>query len=45
MWPLILQIARTHILSRLRQTLVGVFGVAIGVGFSVMMASIMEGSQ
>ncbi len=45
MWPLILSIARTHILSRLRQTLVGVFGVAIGVGFSVMMASIMEGSQ
>ncbi len=45
MWPLILSIARTHILSRLRQTMVGVFGVAIGVGFSVMMASIMEGSQ
>jgi lipoprotein-releasing system permease protein len=45
MWVLIFSIARTHILSRLRQTLVGVFGVAIGVGFSVMMASIMEGSQ
>ena len=45
MLPLVFSIARTHILSRLRQTLVGVSGVAIGVGFSVMMASIMEGSQ
>ncbi len=42
---LVVSIARTHVLARLRQTLVGVFGVAIGVGFSVMMASIMEGSQ
>ena len=31
--------------SRLRQTLVGILGVATGVGFSVMMASLMEGSQ
>ncbi|MFM2443146.1 MAG: hypothetical protein RJB09_332 [Pseudomonadota bacterium] len=38
-------IANTHIRSRLRQTLVGVTGVAIGVGFSVMMAALMEGSQ
>jgi lipoprotein-releasing system permease protein len=42
---LIFDIARTHVMSRLRQTLVGVFGVATGVGFSVMMASVMEGSQ
>ncbi len=38
-------IASTHIRSRMRQTLVGVTGVAIGVGFSVMMAALMEGSQ
>lgn len=42
---LALDIAFTHIRSRLRQTLVGVLGVATGVGFSVMMASLMEGSQ
>lgn len=42
---LALDIALTHIRSRLRQTLVGVLGVATGVGFSVMMAALMEGSQ
>ncbi len=42
---LAIDIAITHIRSRLRQTLVGVLGVATGVGFSVMMASLMEGSQ
>ena len=42
---LVLDIAFTHIRSRLRQTLVGLLGVATGVGFSVMMASLMEGSQ
>ncbi|NND49738.1 MAG: ABC transporter permease [Rhizobiales bacterium] len=38
-------IALTHVLSRVRQTLVGMMGVAMGVGFSVMMAGLMEGSQ
>jgi lipoprotein-releasing system permease protein len=42
---LVLDIALTHVSTRLRQTLVGVFGVAMGVGFSVMMAALMEGSQ
>lgn len=42
---LVLEIALTHITSRVRQTLVGLFGVAMGVGFSVMMAALMEGSQ
>ncbi len=42
---LTLSIALTHIRWRLRQTLVGVMGVATGVGFAVMMASLMEGSQ
>ena len=42
---LVLDIAWTHVTSRLRQTLVGILGVAMGVGFSVMMAALMEGSQ
>jgi lipoprotein-releasing system permease protein len=42
---LVLDIAFTHVRSRLRQTLVGLMGVAMGVGFSVMMAALMEGSQ
>jgi lipoprotein-releasing system permease protein len=42
---LILDIAWTHVLSRVRQTFVGMLGVATGVGFSVMMAALMEGSQ
>ena len=42
---LVLSIALTHIRARLRQTLVGLLGVATGVGFSVMMAALMEGSQ
>jgi lipoprotein-releasing system permease protein len=42
---LVLDIAVTHVLARVRQTLVGMFGVAMGVGFSVMMAALMEGSQ
>jgi lipoprotein-releasing system permease protein len=42
---LVVDIALTHVASRLRQTLVGLLGVAMGVGFSVMMAALMEGSQ
>lgn len=42
---LVLEIAWTHVSSRVRQTLVGMAGVAMGVGFSIMMASLMEGSQ
>ena len=42
---LILNIAWTHVLSRVRQTFVGMLGVAMGVGFSVMMAALMDGSQ
>ena len=42
---LVFDIATTHVLSRMRQTLVGMLGVAMGVGFSVMMAALMEGSQ
>lgn len=40
-----MDIALTHVVSRVRQTLVGLMGVAMGVGFSVMMAALMEGSQ
>jgi lipoprotein-releasing system permease protein len=42
---LVLSIATTHVRTRLRQTIVGILGVATGVGFSVMMAALMEGSQ
>lgn len=42
---LILDIAITHVRARARQTLVAVAGVATGVGFSVMMAALMVGSQ
>ena len=42
---LILSIAFTHVRRRLRQTLVAIAGVMMGVGFSIMMAAMMEGSQ
>jgi len=42
---LVTHIALTHIRYRLRQTLVGTLGIATGVGFSVMMAALMVGSQ
>jgi lipoprotein-releasing system permease protein len=42
---LALDIAWTHVRNRVRQTMVAVAGVAIGVGFSIMMASLMQGSQ
>lgn len=42
---LILDIALTHVTTRIRQSIVGILGVAMGVGFSVMMAGLMEGSQ
>ena len=35
----------THVSTRVRQTLVGMFGVAMGVGFTIMMAGLMQGSQ
>jgi len=42
---LLLKIASTHVRNRLRQTVVSTLGVALGVGFSIAMASLMEGSQ
>jgi lipoprotein-releasing system permease protein len=42
---LIFDIAWTHVRTRLRQTGVAVAGVAVGVGFSIMMAALMQGSQ
>ncbi|MGE0735906.1 MAG: ABC transporter permease [Alphaproteobacteria bacterium] len=42
---LLLHIALTHLLSRKRQTLVSVFGVAMGVGFSIGIAAMMQGFQ
>jgi lipoprotein-releasing system permease protein len=42
---LVVDIAWTHVRSRARQTFVAVAGVATGVGFSIMMAALMVGSQ
>jgi lipoprotein-releasing system permease protein len=42
---LLFNIAWTHVTSRVRQTLVGMAGVAMGVGFTIMMAGLMQGSQ
>ena len=42
---LILDLALTHIAGRGRQTLVAVIGVAVGVGFSIAMAALMQGGQ
>lgn len=42
---LILTIAWTHVRHRARQTVVAIAGVMTGVGFSIMMAAMMEGSQ
>lgn len=42
---LLLDIAVTHLRARRRQTVISVMGVATGVGFSIAMAALMEGSQ
>ena len=42
---LIVDIAWTHVRARVRQTGFAMAGVATGVGFSIMMASLMQGSQ
>jgi lipoprotein-releasing system permease protein len=42
---LILEIAFTHVAGRARQTIVAILGVAVGVGFSIAMAALMQGSQ
>lgn len=42
---LVLRIAATHLTRRKRQTFVSVLGVALGVGFFIGMASMMQGFQ
>lgn len=42
---LIAEIAWVHVCARARQTVVALLGVAVGVGFTIMMAALMEGSQ
>jgi lipoprotein-releasing system permease protein len=42
---LLFEIAWTHVTARVRQTLVGMAGVSMGVGFTIMMAGLMQGSQ
>jgi len=43
--PPILFIAWAHVTNPVRQTLIGVIGVATGVGFTIMISGVMEGSQ
>ena len=38
-------IAWAHVSNRLRQTFIGVVGVATGVSFTIMIAGVMQGSQ
>jgi len=42
---LYLDLALTHLKGRIRQTVLSMLGVATGVGFSIAMASLMQGSQ
>jgi lipoprotein-releasing system permease protein len=42
---LILELALTHIAGRGRQTVVAILGVALGVGFSIAMAALMQGTE
>ena len=43
--PLALDIALTHLRTRKRQTAVSMLGVAMGVGFAIAMAAMMQGFQ
>jgi lipoprotein-releasing system permease protein len=42
---LIANLAAAHLRARRRATLVSILSVAVGVGFSIAMASLMQGSQ
>lgn len=42
---LLLDIALTHLYGRVRQTVISIIGVALGVGFFIAMAAMMEGFQ
>ncbi len=43
--PLLFDIALTHLSGRVRQTALSILGVALGVGFFIAMASMMQGFQ
>jgi len=43
--PVVVEIALTHLLGRKRQSLVSIGGVALGVGFFVAIAALMQGFQ
>jgi lipoprotein-releasing system permease protein len=43
--PLLFDIALTHLSGRTRQTALSILGVALGVGFFIAMASMMQGFQ
>lgn len=43
--PPVFFIAWAHVTNRLRQTFIGVIGVATGIGFTIMISGVMQGSQ
>jgi lipoprotein-releasing system permease protein len=44
-WLLLLDLAVTHVFARGRQTWSPFIGVSLGVGFSIAMAALLQGSQ
>lgn len=42
---LLFDVARVYLLERRRQTIVSLLGVAVGVGFSIAMAALLQGSN
>src|SRR5690606_16673111 len=42
---LALDIAITHVRARARQTVIAIFSVATGVGFAIMIAAMLEGTE
>lgn len=42
---LVLEIAVTHVLARARQTMIAIFSVATGVGFAIMIAAMLQGTE
>lgn len=42
-WPVILNISKTHLLSRIRQTAVAALGVTFGIGSYIILVSFMTG--
>lgn len=42
-WPVILSISKTHLLSRLKQSVIAALGVTFGIGTFIILVSFMTG--